>query len=83
MCGPRPWLEELANIAGYMSRAEQNDRKLLQESKGMEICKVSENSVGTKSVYHGLIDPSILGRTGWHPMSRRLEVGFKHSMVCT
>lgn len=55
MCELRPWLEELANIAGYMSRAEQNDRKLLQESKGMEICKVSENSVGTKSVYHGLI----------------------------
>ena len=51
----RPWLEELANIAGYMSRAAQNDRKLLQESKGMVICKVGESSNGKKSVYHGLI----------------------------
>lgn len=44
---------ELANLAGYMSRAEQNDRKLLQESKGVVISKVSETSTGKKSVYHG------------------------------
>ena len=52
-CKPSPWMVELANVAGYMSRAEQSDRKLLQESKGMVISKVSKSSTGKKHVYQG------------------------------
>lgn len=48
-----PWMAQLAEVAGYMSRAEQNDRKLLQESKGIQIAKVHQKPDGTKSVYHG------------------------------
>jgi len=46
-------MAQLAEVAGYMSRAEQNDRKLLQESKGIQIAKVHQKPDGTKSVYHG------------------------------